>query len=107
MQAPLFRRHGIDEASFWDVDLWGKQGEWLARDCRKGSIIVAAGEAEVREYQGKDGGKAWSAEIRATSCRVIAAKEHDQHGAEAAEPASRPAPTRPSAASNDYDQPPF
>jgi single-strand DNA-binding protein len=97
-----------DRSTWWRVSVWGKQGEWLARDCRKGSLIVAAGEAEVREFEKKEGGKGWSAEIRATSCRVIAPKDNDQNGAEAAEPASRPAPTRPAAASTDDDNmPPF
>lgn len=93
-----------DRTTWWRVSVWGKQGEWLARDCRKGSVIVASGEAEVREYTDKDGKPRWSAEIRATSCRVVGGKE-------AAPAADAPrAPTRPAATSGHAtldDGPPF
>lgn len=79
-----------DRTTWWRVNMWGKPGEWLARDCKKGSLIMASGEAEVREYEKKDGTKGWSAEIRANVCRVCDKREHDQHGADAAHAPARP-----------------
>jgi single-strand DNA-binding protein len=93
-----------DRTTWWRVSVWGKPGEWLARDCRKGSLIMASGEAEVREWTDKEGSKRFSAEIRATACRICDGKQHDQHGAEAAaaKPRVPAAPARP-----DDSEPPF
>lgn len=60
--------------TWWRVTAWGKPGEWLARDCRKGSLIFASGEASVREWE-KDGKRGFSAEINANHCRVCDAKK--------------------------------
>lgn len=95
-----------DRTTWWRVSVWGKQGEWLARDCQKGSLIVASGEAEVREYTDKDGKPRWSAEIRATSCRVVGGKEQ----AATDDPRAPTRATRPAAASGGGlidDRPPF
>lgn len=94
-----------DRTTWWRVSVWGKQGEWLARDCVKGSLIVASGEAEVREYTDKDGKARWSAEIRATSCRAVGGKEPAPAAAEAPRAPTRPAAVKPSAAPSDDDVP--
>ena len=38
----------VDEASFWDVDLWGKQGESINQYLTKGKL-VEIGRASCRE----------------------------------------------------------
>lgn len=91
--------------TWWRVSVWGKPGEWLARDCKKGSLIMAAGEPEVREYERSDGTKGWSAEIRATACRVCDKKEHDQHGADAAPAQAPQKPQRPTPVAGDEEIP--
>jgi single-strand DNA-binding protein len=64
-----------DRTTWWRVSVWGKQGEWIARECIKGSIVVASGEAEVREWKKEDGSSGWAAEIRAHNCRIVSSKQ--------------------------------
>lgn len=38
-------------STFWNVDVWGKAGEFVAKDVTKGQDIVVTGEIYERKYE--------------------------------------------------------
>ena len=49
-------------ATFWDCDLWGKQGEAIAQYMTKGKLISLTGEAYIDAWE-QDGVKKMKAKI--------------------------------------------
>jgi single stranded DNA-binding protein len=87
--------------TWWQVEVWGKQAEWLAADGKKGALVIASGEPSLDEYTGKDGTQQKSLRIRATEARVVRAK--GEAGASTAPAAAAPA----TQATGDEAEPPF
>jgi single-stranded DNA-binding protein len=83
--------------------VWGKEAEWLIRDCKKGSMVVVSGTFRVRKWE-KDGKAGAGTDIQAQSAKVLDAEraEGDADVAPVAAP-RRPAPV---VAAGD-DEPPF
>lgn len=74
--------------------VWGEQSKWLIRDGKKGSLVAVTGTFRLDSFEKSDGTIGHAIEIRASEARILD-REHDQHGAEAAQrPAPRPAPTQ-------------
>ena len=88
--------------TWWTVTVFGPQAEWFARDGEKGSLVVAAGEVEVRTFEKNDGTSGWSAELLAREVRVIGGKR-DADNAKADERA----PAAPAGGGMPDDEPPF
>lgn len=59
------KRKDQESTSWFNVDVWGKQGDACAEYLHKGSKVMVAGSLEIRTYE-KDGEKRTSADIRAT-----------------------------------------
>lgn len=78
-----------DEASFFDVILWGKMGESLAKYLLKGSQIAVDGELRQERWE-KDGQKHSKVQIVADTIQLLGGKRDSQ-----SPPAQgqRPAPT--------------
>ena len=55
----------VDKPGYFDVTVWGKQGENCATYLSKGSSVMVRGELRWREWQTDDGGKRQAVEINA------------------------------------------
>jgi len=53
----------VDKASFFDVVVWGAQGENCAQYLSKGRQVVVDGRLEQRSYEAQDGSKRSRVEI--------------------------------------------
>jgi single-strand DNA-binding protein len=60
----------VDVANFFDVTVWGGQGEWIARNVGKGTHVVVQGELRWREWDSKEGGKRQAVDINAENVVV-------------------------------------
>jgi single-strand DNA-binding protein len=70
-----------DKANFFDVTVWGAQGENVARYCAKGRPIAVDGRLEYREWEDKETGKTRSAvEIVADSVQFLGSRDDSGNG---------------------------
>jgi len=51
-----------DRANYFDVTIWGGQGEWLSKNIRKGDSVVVKGRLRWREWE-SDGVKRQAVDI--------------------------------------------
>jgi single-strand DNA-binding protein len=77
----------IDKANFFDVTVWGSQGEACAKYLAKGSPVAIEGRLEWREWESQEGGKRQAVEIVAGSVQFLGYKD------EASTKAEQEAPT--------------
>jgi len=65
-----------DKANFFDVTVWGAQGENCARFLAKGRPVALNGRLEWREWEAQDGsGKRQSVEIIADSVQFLGGRD--------------------------------
>ena len=64
-----------EETQWFRVELWDQAAERAAEQFRKGNKVFAEGQLRVREYEGNDGQKRSSVEIR--FARVISLERRD------------------------------
>jgi single-strand DNA-binding protein len=57
----------VDKPNFFDITVWGSQGENCAKFLAKGRPIAVDGRLEWREYEARDGGTRQAVEIVADS----------------------------------------
>ena len=69
-----------DKPNYFDVTVWGAQGENCARFLSKGRPVALDGRLEWREWQGQDGAKRESIEIVADSVQFLGGREEGQGG---------------------------
>jgi single-strand DNA-binding protein len=70
-----------DKANFFDVTVWGAQGENVARYCAKGRPIAVDGRLEYREWEDKETGKTRSAvQIVADSVQFLGGRDDAGNG---------------------------
>jgi single-strand DNA-binding protein len=71
----------VDKANFFDITVWGAQGENVARFCSKGRPIAVDGRLEYREWEDRDTGKTRSAvEIVADSVQFLGGRDDGGNG---------------------------
>lgn len=58
-------------SDFYDVSVWGKNGEYLAQKIQKGTQVWVTGDFSTGEYEGKDGQKHATLRITATDVRPV------------------------------------
>jgi single-stranded DNA-binding protein len=85
----------------------GKEAEWLAQSCRKGSLVMISGTARLDSFKKQDGTDSHSILIsRVATCRVL-----DKDEAEQVQRPAAPAPSAPigggAGADMGSDEPPF
>ena len=107
----------VEETLWLRVEVWDQAAERAAEQFRKGNKIYAEGELRAREYEGNDGQKRTSLELRFARVVNLERRPRDDAGgtygesADDAPPAVTPrgAPTRSSApgAEMDVDDIPF
>jgi len=64
-----------EETQWFRVEVWGEAAERAAERFRKGNKVYAEGQLRVREYEGNDGQKRSSVEIR--FARVISLERRE------------------------------
>ena len=67
-----------DKANYFDVTVWGAQGENCARFLSKGRSVALNGRFEWREWQAQDGQKRQSVEIIADSVQFLGSRDDAQ-----------------------------
>ncbi|MBA3408150.1 MAG: single-stranded DNA-binding protein [Solirubrobacterales bacterium] len=69
-----------DKPNYFDITVWGAQGENCARFLAKGRPIALDGRLEWREWQDKEGNTRQSTEIIADSVQFLSSREDGQGG---------------------------
>jgi single-strand DNA-binding protein len=69
-----------DKPNFFDVTVWGAQGENCARFLAKGRPVALDGRLEWREWEGQDGNKRQSVEIVADAVQFLGGRDDNQGG---------------------------
>jgi single-strand DNA-binding protein len=71
----------VDKPNYFDVTVWGAQGENCANYLSKGRPVAIDGRLEWREWEAKDGsGKRQSVEIVADSVQFLGSREGGENG---------------------------
>lgn len=78
----------VEETSFWDVTLWGKQGEAINQYLTKGKPVAVEGSMAIDTWD-QDGQKRSKVVITANSVQLLGSKE-GQGEAREAPPSRRP-----------------
>ena len=68
-----------DKPNFFDVTVWGAQGENCARFLAKGRPVALDGRLEWREWEAQDGNKRQSVEIVADAVQFLGSRD-DMNG---------------------------
>jgi single-strand DNA-binding protein len=69
-----------DKPNFFDVTVWGAQGENCARFLSKGRPVALDGRLEWREWETQDGNKRQSVEIVADAVQFLGGREDGNGG---------------------------
>jgi single-strand DNA-binding protein len=69
-----------DKPNYFDVTVWGAQGENCAQYLSKGRPVAIDGRLEWREWQDKDGNKRQSVDIIADSVQFLGSREGGENG---------------------------
>jgi single-strand DNA-binding protein len=69
-----------DKPNFFDVTVWGAQGENCARYLSKGRPVALDGRLEWREFQDKDGNNRQAVQIIADSVQFLGGREEGSGG---------------------------
>jgi single-strand DNA-binding protein len=70
----------VDKPNYFDVTVWGAQGENCARYLAKGRPVGVDGRLEWREWQTQDGQKRQSVEIVADSVQFLGGRDEAGSG---------------------------
>jgi single-strand DNA-binding protein len=71
----------VDDPNFFDVTVWGKQGENAAQYLSKGRPVAVEGRLDWREWEAKDGsGKRQAVQIIANSVQFLGGKKDGDSG---------------------------
>src|SRR3954470_6765567 len=70
----------VDKPNFFDVTVWGAQGENCAQYLSKGRPVAVDGRLEWREWEDKQGNKRQSVDIIADSVQFLGSREGGENG---------------------------
>ena len=70
----------VDKPNYFDVTVWGAQGENCAQYLQKGRPVAVDGRLEWREWQDKEGNKRQSVDIIADSVQFLGSREGGENG---------------------------
>ena len=70
----------VDKPNYFDVTVWGAQGENCAQYLSKGRPVAIDGRLEWREWQDKDGNKRQSVDIIADSVQFLGSRDGGENG---------------------------
>jgi single-strand DNA-binding protein len=69
----------VDKPNYFDVTVWGAQGENCANYLSKGRPVAVEGRLDWREWEAQDGSKRQAVEIIANSVQFLGSRP-DNHG---------------------------
>jgi single-strand DNA-binding protein len=99
----------VDKPNYFDVTVWGAQGENCANYLSKGRPIALDGRLEWREWEDQNGNKRQAVDIIADSVQFLGSREGAENGGRFTPQTDVPADTgdfaRASAASTEDDIP--
>src|ERR671913_1728153 len=70
----------VDKPNYFDVTVWGAQGENCANYLSKGRPVAVEGRLDWREWEAKDGGKRQAVQIVANSVQFLGSRSDNQGG---------------------------
>jgi single-strand DNA-binding protein len=70
----------VDKPNYFDVTVWGAQGENCATYLQKGRPVAIDGRLEWREWEDKQGQKRQSVDIIADSVQFLGSREGGENG---------------------------
>jgi single-strand DNA-binding protein len=70
----------VDKPNYFDVTVWGAQGENCAQYLSKGRPVAVDGRLEWREFQDKDGNNRQAIEIVADSVQFLGSRDDSGGG---------------------------
>ena len=70
----------VDKPNYFDVTIWGRQGENAAQYLSKGRPVAIDGRLEWREWQDKEGNNRQSVEIVADNIQFLGGREDGPGG---------------------------
>jgi single-strand DNA-binding protein len=70
----------VDKPNYFDVTIWGRQGENAAQYLSKGRPVALDGRLEWREWQDKEGNNRQSVEIVADNVQFLSGREDGMGG---------------------------
>ncbi len=83
----------VDKPNYFDVTVWGAQGENCATYLSKGRPVAIEGRLDWREWEAQDGSKRQSVEIIANSVQFLGSRDDPGGGNGAAARSDVPADT--------------
>ena len=72
----------VDKPNYFDVTVWGQQGENCAQYLSKGRPVAIDGRLEWREWEAQDGSKRQAVEIIADSVQFLGGRADGEGGGE-------------------------
>ncbi|MGH2881477.1 MAG: single-stranded DNA-binding protein, partial [Solirubrobacteraceae bacterium] len=69
-----------DQPNYFDITVWGAQGENCAKYLTKGRPVAVDGRLQWREWNDKDGNKRQSVDIIAESVQFLGSREDGGNG---------------------------
>src|SRR4051812_2003596 len=102
----------VDKPNFFDITVWGAQGENCAQYLQKGRPVAIDGRLEWREWQDQQGNKRQSVDIIADSVQFLGSRDGAENGGRFTPQSDVPADTAdfqsaPSGGSSQDDDIPF
>ena len=70
----------VDKPNYFDVTVWGAQGENCANYLSKGRPVAVDGRLEWREWEDQNGNKRQATEIVADSVQFLGSREGGENG---------------------------
>ncbi len=70
----------VDKPNYFDVTVWGGQGENCASYLHKGRPVAVDGRLEWREWEDQQGGKRQAVDIIADSVQFLGSREGGENG---------------------------
>jgi single-strand DNA-binding protein len=70
----------VDKPNYFDVTVWGAQGENCATYLSKGRPVAIDGRLEWREWEGQDGNKRQAVDIIANNVQFLGSREGGSQG---------------------------
>jgi single-strand DNA-binding protein len=70
----------VDKPNYFDVTVWGAQGENCAQYLQKGRPVAVDGRMEWREWEDKEGNKRQSVDIIADSVQFLGSRDGGENG---------------------------
>jgi single-strand DNA-binding protein len=73
----------VDKPNYFDVTVWGTQGENCSTYLAKGRPVAIEGRLDWREWEAKDGGKRQAVQIIAEKVQFLNVRDRTGEGADA------------------------